>query len=169
MEKETTHDEREKQLWPYEAVINIAEGCTPSDIEMSGNFDLKIHPTATTIWPPISDGRFLEYVMDEALAVLGNSRPQLVVLGVVSYNDYSRDISGLGCATNFKIINDLPKATRSPMGSGSEAKQEVSGLEGVPKADQKAELGRQSTSLEKDTIAQDLRASAIDEEPESKM
>ncbi|KAG0379668.1 hypothetical protein BGX24_012227 [Mortierella sp. AD032] len=157
------------ELWPYEADINIAEGCTPSDIVMSGNFDLKIHPTATTIWPPISDGRILEYVMDEALAVLGNSRPQLMVLGVVSYNDYSRDISGLGCATNFKIINDLPKLLEAQWDRDQKAKQEVSGLEGVPKADQKTELGRQSASLEKDTIAQDLKASAIEGEPELKM
>ncbi|KAK3833856.1 MAG: hypothetical protein JOS17DRAFT_789217 [Linnemannia elongata] len=98
------------KLSPYEADVHIAEDCTPGDIVISGDSDLIVHPTVTTVWRPISGGRFLEYIVDEVLAALGVSRSQLVVLGVVSHNDYNKNIYGLGCATNFKIIKDLPKA-----------------------------------------------------------
>ncbi|OAQ29187.1 hypothetical protein K457DRAFT_32586, partial [Linnemannia elongata AG-77] len=98
------------QLSPYEADVHIADDCAPGDIVISGDSDLIIHPTVTTVWRPISGSRFLEYIVDEVLAVLGIGRPQLVTLGVVSHNDYNKNIYGLGCATNYKIIKDLPKA-----------------------------------------------------------
>ncbi|KAK5809455.1 hypothetical protein F5H01DRAFT_323713 [Linnemannia elongata] len=97
------------QLSPYEADVHIADDCAPGDIVISGDSDLIIHPTVTTIWRPISGSRFLEYIVDEVLAVLGIGRPQLVTLGVVSHNDYNKNIYGLGCATNYKIVKDLPK------------------------------------------------------------
>ncbi|KAH7051585.1 hypothetical protein BKA57DRAFT_292657 [Linnemannia elongata] len=98
------------QLSPYEADVHIADDCAPGDIVISGDSDLIIHPTVTTVWRPISGSRFQEYIVDEVLAVLGIGRPQLVTLGVVSHNDYNKNIYGLGCATNYKIIKDLPKA-----------------------------------------------------------
>ncbi|KAF9536422.1 hypothetical protein EC957_010994 [Mortierella hygrophila] len=59
--------------------------------------------------------------------------------------------------------------TQSPMGSGSEGKQEVSGSEGAPKADQKAEVGKQSTTPEKGTTAHDSEIAVVDEESELKI
>ncbi|KAF9542693.1 hypothetical protein EC957_001748 [Mortierella hygrophila] len=42
------------------------------------------------------------------MATLGPiSRTQLTVLGIVSHNDYNKNVYGLGCATNFSIIKSL--------------------------------------------------------------
>ncbi|KAF9149755.1 hypothetical protein BG015_008431 [Linnemannia schmuckeri] len=47
--------------------------------------------------------------MDDVVTTLGlASRNHLVVLCIVSHNDCNRNIYGLGCATNFKIIQDMP-------------------------------------------------------------
>ncbi|KAF9992647.1 hypothetical protein BGZ80_008459, partial [Entomortierella chlamydospora] len=56
------------------------------------------------------------YKIDEVLAALGGiSRKKLTVLGIVSHNDYNKNIYGLGCATNFGIIKSLPDGEISNM------------------------------------------------------
>jgi hypothetical protein len=89
------------KLSPYEAYVHIAEDCTPGDIVI-GDSDLIIHSTVTTVWRPSRVADFWNLV-DGILATLHISRPQVVVLGVVSHNDNNKNIYGLGCTTNFKI------------------------------------------------------------------
>ena len=45
--------------------------------------------------------------LPDVLRVLNINRSQLTVLGVVSKNDYNRNIHSLGSATNFSIIKEL--------------------------------------------------------------
>ncbi|KAF9135027.1 hypothetical protein BG015_003334 [Linnemannia schmuckeri] len=64
---------------------------------------------ATDIWRPISGGGFLEYVMDDVYGSVGfTTRNHFTLLGIVSWNDYNRNVYSLGCATNFKIIKGIP-------------------------------------------------------------
>ncbi|KAI7819359.1 hypothetical protein BC939DRAFT_267411 [Gamsiella multidivaricata] len=59
------------------------------------------------IWRPISRGRILAYNVPDVLTTLGINRTQLIVLGVVSSNDYNANVPSLGCVTNFSIIKQL--------------------------------------------------------------
>ncbi|KAF9997128.1 hypothetical protein BGZ80_006214, partial [Entomortierella chlamydospora] len=90
-----------------EADYRIASDCNPGDVVISGDSDMLIYDNVSIIWRPISRGRFLVYDVVEVLNTLNINRTQLTVLGVVSHNDYNRNIYGLGCATNFSIIKDL--------------------------------------------------------------
>ncbi|KAG0195929.1 hypothetical protein BGX28_000359, partial [Mortierella sp. GBA30] len=90
-----------------EADIKIASDCTPDDIVISSDSDMLLYKNVKTIWRPICKRRFLVYHMPDVLITLGITRTQLTVLGVVSHNDYNRNIYGLGCSTNFSIISDL--------------------------------------------------------------
>jgi len=90
-----------------EADIKIACDCESGDVVISGDSDMLIHKNVRTIWRPISRRRFLVYEIPEVLAALGINRDQLTVLGLVSHNDYNRNIYGLGCAANFRIIKEL--------------------------------------------------------------
>lgn len=91
-----------------EADVEIARDCQEGDVVITQDSDLAMYNEVTTIWRLISGARFLEYkINEEVLPALGISRTQLTALGVVSHNDYNCNISGLGCATNFKIIKEL--------------------------------------------------------------
>ncbi|KAG0075497.1 hypothetical protein BGZ93_004186, partial [Podila epicladia] len=92
---------------PTEADLHIASDCQPTDVVVSRDSDLLIYRNVRTIWRPISKGRFLVYNMDDVLATLEITRTQLTVLGVVSKNDYTKNIRGLGPATNFSVVKRL--------------------------------------------------------------
>ncbi|KAF9198899.1 hypothetical protein BGZ59_004342, partial [Podila verticillata] len=92
---------------PTEADLHIARDCQPIDVVVSRDSDLLIYQNVTTVWRPISKGRFLVYDINDVLATLKITRTQLTVLGVVSRNDYSKNIRGLGPATNFSVIKRL--------------------------------------------------------------
>lgn len=89
---------------PTEADTKIAEDCHPGDVVISSDSDSLVYRNISVVWRPISGGRFLVYNIDEVLSTLGLNRNQLTVLGIVSYNDYNKNIYGLGCATNYGII-----------------------------------------------------------------
>jgi hypothetical protein len=90
-----------------EADLKIASDCKAGDIVISSDSDMLMYKNVTTIWRPISRQRFLVYRIPDILATLGVSRTQFTVLGLVSHNDYNRNIYGLGCSTNFSIIKEL--------------------------------------------------------------
>jgi hypothetical protein len=90
-----------------EADLKIASDCKAGDIVISSDSDMLLYKNVTTIWRPISRQRFLVYRIPDILATLGVSRTQFTVLGLVSHNDYNRNIYGLGCSTNFSIIKEL--------------------------------------------------------------
>lgn len=69
-----------------------------------------IYNTIQTVWRPLSRGRFLTYSLAEVLGQLGISRVQLTLLGVVSKNDYTSNLTRLGIASNYEIIKSLEKS-----------------------------------------------------------
>ncbi|KAG0305250.1 hypothetical protein BGZ98_004421 [Dissophora globulifera] len=85
----------------------VVESLAEADIEIAKDFkegDMVISQDSDVV---IS--RFLEYkITEEPLATIAINRSQLIVLGIVSHDDYSRNLFGLGCATNFNIVKHLP-------------------------------------------------------------
>ncbi|KAF9333017.1 hypothetical protein BG006_004084, partial [Podila minutissima] len=82
---------------PTEADVEITRDCQEGDIVITQDSDLAMYNEVMTIWWLISGSCFLEYkINEEVLSAL-----------IVSHNDYNHNISGLGCATNFKIIKEL--------------------------------------------------------------
>ncbi|KAF9271079.1 hypothetical protein BGZ68_004282, partial [Mortierella alpina] len=90
-----------------EADLAIGNDCRPGDIVLTRDSDLLIYPEVACIWRPISRGRLLEYHVGDVLASLKITRAQLTVLGVVSRNDYTKNVEGLGSKTNFSIVKRL--------------------------------------------------------------
>lgn len=90
-----------------EADLRIAADCQPGDVVITKDSDLLVYGSINTIWRPISKARVLVYSVPDLLRVLNINRSQLTVLGVVSKNDYNRNIHTLGSATNFSIIKGL--------------------------------------------------------------
>ncbi|KAF9357624.1 hypothetical protein BGX26_003415 [Mortierella sp. AD094] len=90
-----------------EADVVIARDCRPGDIVISRDSDMLVYENIHKIWRPISGGRFLQYDLPGVLATLGINRIQLTALGIVSSNDYNRNIPTLGGATNFSILKSL--------------------------------------------------------------
>ena len=95
------------QVAPTEADLAIARDCGPADIVISKDSDMAIYTTVHRICRPISGGRFLDYILQDAVEALGLTRQQLCVLGIVSRNDYNRNIPSLGSATNFKLVKEI--------------------------------------------------------------
>ncbi|KAF9276713.1 hypothetical protein BGZ68_009835 [Mortierella alpina] len=89
-----------------EADVKIAMDCRAGDVVVSRDSDMLIYSNITTIWRPISKDRVLVYKLDTVLATLKLNRTQLTVLGIVSKNDYGRNIYSLGSATNYAIIKE---------------------------------------------------------------
>ncbi|KAK3822858.1 MAG: hypothetical protein J3Q66DRAFT_437301 [Benniella sp.] len=106
-------EEGRNQGWKHvveaatEADLAIAKDCQPNDIVISRDSDLLIYPTVTKVFRPISQGRYLQYDVQDLTAVLGMNRIQFTVLGIISRNDYTSNIPSLGAKTNFKIVKGL--------------------------------------------------------------
>ncbi|KAF9971008.1 hypothetical protein BGZ75_002042, partial [Mortierella antarctica] len=83
-----------------EADLRIGNDCQPGDVVVTRDSDLLIYPKVACIWRPISKERVLVYRVNDILA-------SLTVLGVVSRNDYTKNVEGLGLATNFSIVKRL--------------------------------------------------------------
>ncbi|KAF9944339.1 hypothetical protein BGZ70_004774, partial [Mortierella alpina] len=90
-----------------EADVAIAQACKPTDIVLSRDSDMLYYASIRTIWRPISKGRVLVYDVQEVMATLGLNQAQFTVLGMVSRNDYNRNIPSLGSATNYTIVKEL--------------------------------------------------------------
>ncbi|KAF9537113.1 hypothetical protein EC957_008805, partial [Mortierella hygrophila] len=75
---------------------------------------MMIYSSISVVWRPISGGQFLVYNIDEVLSTLDLNKNQPTVLGVVSHNDYNKNIYGLGCATNYGIIRDFTEGMDVP-------------------------------------------------------
>ncbi|KAG0281401.1 hypothetical protein BGZ95_004121, partial [Linnemannia exigua] len=86
-------------------MFQLAAGFQKGDSVVSVDLDLAVHSHISLVWRPISQDRFLGYRLDEVLAAPGGiSRKYLTALGIVSNNDYYKNIHVLGCETNFGII-----------------------------------------------------------------
>ena len=90
-----------------EADLAIVQACLPTDIVLSRDSDMLYYASIRTIWQPISKGRVLVYDVREVMATLGLNQAQFTVLGMVSRNDYNRNIPSLGSATNYTIVKEL--------------------------------------------------------------
>jgi len=77
----------------YEADTQIARDSNANDIVISKDSDMLVYGNISTIWRPIAQGRFLVYDVDEVCKHLAlPSRHHLTALGIVSKNDYNRNI-----------------------------------------------------------------------------
>ncbi|KAF9921244.1 hypothetical protein BGZ67_000630, partial [Mortierella alpina] len=92
-----------------EADLEIALNYVPGDVVVSTDSDLLIYANILTVWRPISKDRFLVYQTPDILTTLAMTKSQFTAFGVVSANDYDRNIPSLGVATNY----DLIKAVKS--------------------------------------------------------
>ncbi|KAG0284183.1 hypothetical protein BGZ98_006017, partial [Dissophora globulifera] len=90
-----------------EADIEIARDCGPKDIVVTRDSDFIGYATVKTIWRLIGKRRVLQYSVESLLAAIKLTRAQLTVLCIVSHNDYSKNIHGLGPETNYKNIKNL--------------------------------------------------------------
>ncbi|KAG9319415.1 hypothetical protein KVV02_002475 [Mortierella alpina] len=98
-----------------EADVAIAREIEPGDVAISRDCDMLIYGRICMLYRRISRGRFLVHDIQEVAASLDLTRAQLTILGVVSHNDYNRNISSLGTATNHKIIRELSHAESEKM------------------------------------------------------
>ncbi|KAG0248688.1 hypothetical protein BG011_010015, partial [Mortierella polycephala] len=92
---------------PTETETAIASDYKSGEVVISRDSDMPVYESINTIWRPISRGLFLVYDVPDVLRTLNINRSQLTVPGVVSRNDYNRNIYSLGSATNFSIIKTL--------------------------------------------------------------
>ena len=93
-----------------EADIRIANDCGTHDVVISTDSDMLVYKTASRIWRPISKGRFLQYKVSEVLDSLQITRTQLTALGIVSRNDYNRNVVmavGLGQFSSSSRLSSL--------------------------------------------------------------
>jgi hypothetical protein len=92
------------QVGPTESDVAIARAAEDGDIVISGDSDMMAYRSITTVWRPVSNDLILVYNIPDVLKTLQISRVQLTALAIVSKNDYSRNIYGLGPVTNFGVI-----------------------------------------------------------------
>ncbi|KAF9364665.1 hypothetical protein BGX34_000766, partial [Mortierella sp. NVP85] len=90
-----------------EADVEIGRVCKPNDIVVSGDSDLLMYNNVNHLWRPWRKGQLLHYSVPDILKMFDLSRPQWTALGIVSANDYGKNISGLGIGSNFGIIKSL--------------------------------------------------------------
>ncbi|KAF9919719.1 hypothetical protein FBU30_010621, partial [Linnemannia zychae] len=98
-------------LCETEADVRIAKFACVDDIIVSRDSDLLVYANVQTLWRPIgqaTQGKFLVYKVPAILAALSMTRSQLTTLGIISSNDYSRNIPTLGIATNYGLSFSLP-------------------------------------------------------------
>ncbi|KAF9947536.1 hypothetical protein BGZ72_010482, partial [Mortierella alpina] len=90
-----------------ESDLQIALNYRPGEVVVTIDSDLLIYGNITIIWRAISKDRFLVYNVAEMLAALGMTRAQFTALGIVSTNDYDKNVPSLGAATNFSLVKSL--------------------------------------------------------------
>ncbi|KAF9950813.1 hypothetical protein BGZ72_007591 [Mortierella alpina] len=96
-----------------EADLAIAQACLPTDIVLSRDSDMLYYASIRTIWRPISKGRVLVYDIKEVMATLGLNQAQFTVLGMVSRNDYNRNIDdNISASENYITLNNSTKSLR---------------------------------------------------------
>lgn len=94
-----------------EADIAIATDYQPGDIAVSSDSDFLIYTSIETLYRPTGRGqrrRYLLYDKASVLATLCLTPKQMLLLGIVSRNDYGRNIATLGIATNHKLVKAIP-------------------------------------------------------------
>jgi len=90
-----------------EADVEIGKVCGPNDVVVSGDSDLLMYDHINILWRPWRRGQFLQYTIPDILKTLDLSRAKWTTLGIVSANDYGKNIHGLGIASNIGIIKGL--------------------------------------------------------------
>ncbi|KAG0222401.1 hypothetical protein BGW42_006658, partial [Actinomortierella wolfii] len=96
-----------------EADVAIARDCTPCDLVVTIDSDFLVYSNVYTVYRSFSRGgrrRYLIYTKSSVLNALDLSANQLLVLGIVSRNDYGKNIPRLGITTNRKLIKSIPDA-----------------------------------------------------------
>ncbi|KAG0222810.1 hypothetical protein BGX31_008846, partial [Mortierella sp. GBA43] len=89
-----------------EADTAIARDCTNNDVVLTRDSDAIVYQSIPMIWRPVGR-KILVYDKERLLSTLGLTRQQMTALGIVSHNDYNRNIPTLGSATNLKLVKNL--------------------------------------------------------------
>ncbi|KAI8355363.1 hypothetical protein B0O80DRAFT_497756 [Mortierella sp. GBAus27b] len=89
-----------------EADTAIARDCTNNDVVLTRDSDAIVYQSIPAIWRPVGR-KTLVYDKERLLSTLGLTRQQITTLGIVSRNDYNRNIPTLGSATNLKLVKNL--------------------------------------------------------------
>ncbi|KAF9342308.1 hypothetical protein BGX34_008396, partial [Mortierella sp. NVP85] len=93
-----------------EADFCIGHGATSGSIAISSDSDLLIYPNVTSLVRPLPKKHHAYgiYEREQVLEALGLPTPQhLVLYGIVTSNDYSNNIPGLGPVNNTDIIRSI--------------------------------------------------------------
>jgi hypothetical protein len=78
-----------------------------TNVVISGDSDLLFYPRVQQVLRPMKDGSFHLYRKSNVTAVSNVTALQWTCVGIVSGNDYNRNIKGFGIATNCKLISKL--------------------------------------------------------------
>ncbi|CAO3676648.1 unnamed protein product [Umbelopsis ramanniana] len=78
-----------------------------TDVVISGDSDLLFYPRVQQVLRPMKDGSFHLYQKSNVIAVSNVTALQWTCVGIVSGNDYNRNIKGFGIGTNCKLISKL--------------------------------------------------------------
>lgn len=92
-----------------ESDVQIARCAKETDEVVTVDSDLLVYGNVRKVLRPISKDRFLVFIKEDILRALGLSSDQFTVLGVVSKNDYTKNVHSLGCHGNWKILKNLAK------------------------------------------------------------
>lgn len=98
-------------LCDTEADIAIAADYQPGDIVVSTDSDFLVYTSIETLYRPTGRGQrrqYLVYDKSSVLATLCLTPKQILLLGIVSRNDYGRNIATLGIATNYELVKAIP-------------------------------------------------------------
>ncbi|KAF9342758.1 hypothetical protein BGX34_007688 [Mortierella sp. NVP85] len=91
-----------------ESDVAIAKDCGPLDTVLTTDSDALIYNNIKTVWRLVSKQKVHCYDVDEVCSELKlESRAHLTALGIVSTNDYHRNIPTLGSATNLGILKEI--------------------------------------------------------------
>ena len=78
-----------------------------NEVVVSGDSDLLFYTNVHDILRPLGNGNFLLYNKSDLLRLLQVTAVQWASIGIVSGNDYDKNIKGFGISTNHKLISEI--------------------------------------------------------------
>ncbi|KAG0226138.1 hypothetical protein BGW41_004258, partial [Actinomortierella wolfii] len=90
-----------------EADVAIAVDCQPQDVVVTTDSDLLVYTSVRTVFRPIRRSRFLVYDKVSVVAAIGLTDRQLLILGIVSKNDYTSNIPRFGVKSNYSLVKGI--------------------------------------------------------------
>jgi hypothetical protein len=78
-----------------------------NEVVVSGDSDLLFYTNVHDILRPLGNGNFLPYNKSDLLRLLQVTAVQWASIGIVSGNDYDKNIKGFGISTNHKLISEI--------------------------------------------------------------